>query len=120
MTTETPNYAAGIALLAGMARTGRPFDCNEIRDRLRNLGFGRFTSGRLLQMAESDGLIRQCGVERSTDPRTRGAFVRKWIGVTESTESQQFIPVRRDRGGRFRKSQQAAATAPLLDLLQEA
>ena len=126
--TDTPvaDYTLGLALIAKLARTGRPFSSNDCRRELRDLGFSRYTTGRLWQLAETDGLIRQVGLERSSDRATRSRVVR-WIGADHRTPLEALIPrnrevlavpAHRDRDGRFTSGQQYT-DVPLFDVPTE-
>jgi hypothetical protein len=85
-TSTGPDWEAGLSVLSHWASTGQVFSANSVRQHLRELGFGRYTTGSLFLDAEQQQIIRQVGLERSTDRPTHKSRIAQWIGAGQGRE----------------------------------
>lgn len=120
-----PDWDAGLTVLTHHAARG-VFSCNDCRSELRALGFSRYDTGALFLDAEQQKIIRQVGIERSTDRPTHGSRVARWTSA-DAPPLQSLIPrgevlnvpARRDPDGRFTTQHAATSAAALFDLTPE-
>lgn len=75
------DWDAGVRIIERLARRGKPFSANDVRDKLRALGFGRHNTGTLFLHAKQQGVIREVGLVKTSSRPTNGKRLSQWIGA---------------------------------------